>query len=254
MKKHLLLFWAFNAILLTASPVFAADPFGTPGPAPAAVNIYDWYNLGEHVTAATKFNFNESIYQQMDDTYKQVYELMVKANSSEGTLNAFKQWYRVLKALPWDKDWSVWPKEQQNNWNNSPLEGAWTKAVQTDAQRAKESEFFYWIGRHTLDLAWEVPYYQSQGYTKNANDLIASAAGDFIYFSTDPGYSPIFTALTPEVQNAMTFIMAAKKKLSGATDPFDTSSQAGLTADDVSKIVDAAKQIRAAAQAKQFTK
>lgn len=254
MKKHLLLLSVFNAILLAASPVFATDPFGTPGPAPAGINIYDWYNLGEHVDAATKFNFNQSVYQQLDDTYKQIYELMVKANLSEGTINAFKQWYPALKALPWDKDWPVWTKEQQNTWINSPLQIAWTKAVHDDAQRANESEFFYWIGRHTIDLAWEVPYYQSQGWTKEFTDLIIGAATDFLLFSTDSSYSPIFTALTPEVQNAVTLIAAAKKKLSGAVNPFDNSSQAGLTPDDVSKIVAAAKQIRAAAQAKQLTK
>jgi len=254
MKKHLLLFCAFSATLLAASPSFAANPFDTNPPAPASVNIYDWYNLGEYLGAASQFNFNVVIYQQMDDHYKKVYDLMVKAQLSDGTIGAFKQWYPVLKALPWDKDWQTWTKEQQNSWKNSPLRGAWLKGVREDANRAPESVFFYWLGHHTLNLAWAVPYYQSQGWTKDVNDLIASSATDFFDLSTNSSYSTIFGALTPEVQNAITFIAAAKKKFSNPPNPFDKSGQTGLTPDDISKIVDAAKQIRAAAQANQLTK
>jgi hypothetical protein len=35
--------------------------------APGAVNIYDWYNLGEYVATSSQFNFNEIVYQKMDD-------------------------------------------------------------------------------------------------------------------------------------------------------------------------------------------
>jgi hypothetical protein len=257
MKKHLLLVYAFNAILLTASPSFAANPFGTPAPAPApaAINIYDWYNLGENVGAATNFYFNVTVYEQMDDTYKQVYDLMVKAHLSDGTISAFKQWYPILKALPWDKDWSTWTKEQQDTWKSSQVAGAWFKGVSDDAGKAVESVFFYWLGRHIISVAWSVPYYLSQGWTDDAKAEIVSAAKDFLDFSTNSTYSAIFSALTPDVQNAMTFIAAAKKKATGAVSPFDKSgAQAGLSPDDMAKIVDAAKQIRAAAQANQLTK
>jgi hypothetical protein len=137
---------------------------------------------------------------------------------------------------------------------NSPLRGAWFKGVSEDVNRAPESVFFYWLGHHTLNLAWAVPYYQSQGWTKDANDLIASSATDFLDFSTNTSFGAIFGALTPQVQNAITFIAAAKKKFSNPPNPFDKSGQTGLTPDDISKIVDAAKQIRAAAQANQLTK
>jgi hypothetical protein len=254
MKKHLLLFCAFSATLLAASPSFAANPFDTNPPAPASVNIYDWYNLGEYLGAASQFNFNVVIYQQMDDHYKKVYDLMVKAHLSDGTLATFKQWYPDLKALPWDKDWTTWTKEQQNSWKNSPLEGAWYKAVREDANHSVESLFFYFLGRHALYLAWAVPYYQSQGWTKEANAYIASAAADFLEFSTNSTYTAIFSALTPDVQNAITLIGAAKKKISGPPNPFDNTSQAGLSPEDITKIIDAAKQIRVAAQANQLTK
>jgi hypothetical protein len=254
MKKHLLLFCAFSVILIAASPSFAANPLDTTPPAPASVNIYDWYNLGEYLGAASQFNFNVVIYQQMDDHYKKVNDLMVKAHLSDRTLAAFKQWYPDLKALPWDKDWTTWTKEQQNSWKNSPLESAWYKGVRDDANHTVESLFFYFLGRHTLYLTWAVPYYQSQGWTKDANDLIATAASDFLYFSTDSTYTPIFSALTPDVQNAMTLIGTAKKKISEAPNPFENTSQAGLRPDDITKIIDAAKQIRAAAQANKLTK
>ena len=254
MKKHLLLFYAVNAINLMGSPSFAANPFGTPAPAPAAINIYDWYNLGEYVAAAWEYDFNVTIYEQMDDTYKQVYDLMVKAHLSDGTINAFQQWYVVLKALPWDKDWSTWTKEQQNTWKTSPVRAAWSKGVSEDAAKSVESLFFYWLGHHILDLAWTVPYYLSQGWTDDAKGKIVSAGTDFHDFSTNSTYSAVFAALTPDVQNAMTFIAAAKNKAPGRGNPFDKTAQAGLTADDISKIVDAAKQIRAAAQANQLTK
>jgi hypothetical protein len=254
MKKHILLFCAFSAVLIAASLSFAASPFDTTPPAPAAVNIYDWYNLGEYLSAASQFNFNVVIYPQMDDHYKKVNDLMVKAHLSDGTLAAFKQWYPDLKALPWDKDWITWTKEQQNSWKNSPLAGAWFNGVRDDASHSGESLFFYFLGRHTLDLAWAVPYFQSQGWTKDANAYIASAAADFLAFSTNSNYSSIFSALTPDVQNAITLIGAAKSKISGAPNPFDNTSEAGLRPDDFTKIIDAAKQIRAAAQGNKLTK
>lgn len=254
MKKHLLFFCAFSVILIAALPSFAANPLHTTPPAPASVNIYDWYNLGEYLGAASQFNFNVVIYQQMDDHYKKVNDLMVKAHLSDGTLAAFKQWYPDLKALPWDKDWITWTKEQQNSWKSSPLASAWYKGVRDDANRTIESLFFYFLGRHTLYLAWAVPYYQNQGWTKDANAYIASAAVDFLDFSTNSTSSTIFSALTPDVQNAITLIGAAKSKISGAPNPFDNTSEAGLRPDDITKIIDAAKQIRAAAQANQLTK
>ena len=254
MKKYLLLSCAFSAILLAASPLFAANPFDTAPPAPASVNIYDWYNLGEYLDAASTLNFNVVIYQQIDDHYKKVYDLMVKAHLSDGTLAAYKQWYPIFKVLPWDKDWQSWTKEQQNSWKNSTLAAAWYKGVRDDASRTPGAVFFYWLGHHILDLAWAVPYYQSQGWTKDVNALIASAATDFLDFSTNTSFSTIFGALTPEIQNAMTSIAAAKKKISGPPNPFDKTGEIGLTPDDISKIVDAAKQIRAAAQANQLTK
>jgi hypothetical protein len=254
MKKHLLFFCLFNAIVLAGSPSFAASPFGAPAPAPAAINIYDWYNLGEYISAASEFNFNVSIYEQMDDTYKQIYDLMVKAHLSDGTIGAFKEFYPILKALPWDKDWQTWTKEQQNTWKSSPIAAAFFKGLRDDAGKAPETLFFYWLGHHVLSVAWSVPYYQSQGWSNDVKDAIVSAATDFHEFATASAYSAIFSALTPDVQNAITFIAEAKKKASGVSNPFDKSAQAGLSPDDIAKIVEAAKAIRAAAQANQLTK
>ncbi|MBV8377226.1 MAG: hypothetical protein JO279_09510 [Verrucomicrobia bacterium] len=252
MKKHLFLLYAFYATFLVASPTFAENPFATPPPAPASINIYDWYNLGEYLEASSQLNFNFSVADQMDDTYKHVYDLMVKAHVSDGTINAFKQWYVVLRALPWDKAWNTWTKEQQNAWRNSPLPGAWYKGVAENASHAVESMFFYWLGEHTLAVAWAVPYYLSQGWTKDATDEIVSAAKDFAYFSTNADYNPVFSALTPDVQKAITFIASAKKKVAiVGGDPFQKST--GLSSDDIAKIVDVAKAIRAAAQANQLT-
>ena len=73
---------------------------------------------------------------------------------------------------------------------------AWLKGVKEDANRAPESVLFYWLGHHTLNLAWAVPYYQSQGWTKDLNDLILSRlANIFLYFSTNSSYSTIFPVL-----------------------------------------------------------
>jgi hypothetical protein len=256
MKKYLLSFYAFNALLLATSPSFAAtNPFKTsPAPAPASINIYDWYNLGEMVAAADVGSFNYAVYAQMDETYKQIYDLMVKAQLSDGTISAFKQWYPVLKALPWDKDFQTWTKEQQAAWQQSPLSAAWYKGVSADAHKAVESEFFYWLGNHAILLAWAVPLYQNDNWMDGVKSTIRYAAQDCAAFSTDSGYSGVFAALTPDVQNAITFIAAAKKKVTPSTNPFDKGGQSGLTADDISKIVDAAKVIRAAAQANQLTK
>jgi hypothetical protein len=256
MKKYLFSLYAFSALLLATSPSFAAtNPFGTsPAPAPASINIYDWYNLGEMVAATDVGSFNYAVYQQMDETYKQIFDLMVKVQLSDGTINAFKQWYPVLKALPWDKNFQTWTKEQQAAWNNSPLSGAFYKGVSQDAHKVVEAEFFYWLGHHAILLAWAVPLYASENWADGVKGTIKFAAQDYATFSTDSGYSGVFAALTPDVQSAMTLIAAAKSKVTPSTNPFDKGGQSGLTADDVSKIVDAAKAIRAAAQANQLTK
>jgi hypothetical protein len=256
MKKHLLSFCALSALVLAASPSFAAtNPFGpSPAPAPASINIYDWYNLGEMVAAADVGSFNYAVYAQMDETYKQIYDLMIKAQLSDGTISAFKQWYPVLKALPWDKNFQTWTKEQQAAWNNSQLSAAWYKGVSQDAHKAVESEFFYWLGNHAILLAWAVPLYQGENWSDGVKNTIKYAAQDFVAFSTDSGYSGVFAALTPDVQNAITLIAAAQSKVTPSKNPFDKGGQSGLTADDISKIVDAAKVIRAAAQANQLTK
>ena len=257
MKKYLLLFYAFNALLLATSPSFAAaNPFGTPAaPAPASINIYDWYNLGEMTGAASQAIFNYSVYEQFDDTYKQIYDLMVKTQLSDGTINAFKQWYPVLKALPWDKNYQTWTKEQQNAWEKSPVQGAWFKGLHDDAGKSPETEFFYWLGYHSILVAWAVPIYQSNNWNEAVTSLVAITAQDFLFFASDSNFTGIFGALTPEVQNAMTFIGSAKKKASPSTNPFEKGGgQSGLTPDDVAKIVEAAKAIRAAAQANQLTK
>ena len=256
MKKYLLSFYAFNALLLATSPSFAAtNPFGpAPAPAPASINIYDWYNLGEMVAATDVGSFNYAVYQQMDETYKQIFDLMVKVQLSDGTINAFKQWYPVLRALPWDKNFQTWTKEQQAAWNNSPLSAAWYKGVREDAHKVVESEFFYWLGDHAILLAWAVPLYQNDNWAEGVKGTIKGAAQDYAYFSTDSAFSGIFAALTPDVQGAITLIAAAQSKVNPSKNPFDKGGQPGLTADDVSKIVDAAKAIRAAAQANQLTK
>ena len=255
MKKHLILLSAFTAIVLATSPSFASNPFGTPAaPAPSSIDIYDWYNLGEMIAAASEYSFNVSIYEQMDDTYKQIYDLMVKAHLSDGTINAFKQWYPVIRSLPWDKDWQTWTKEQQAAWQKSALSAAWLKGVGQDASKAVESVFFYWLGHHAILLAWAVPYYQSGNWADGVKNVISYASTDFLDFSTNPNYSGVFGALTPDVQSAITFVGSLKKKLSPNTNPFDKNPQGGLTSDDVAKAVDAGKAIRAAAQANQLTK
>lgn len=252
MKKRL--FTLCCTAFIAASPAFAANPFDTTPPAPAAINIYDWYNLGEYVAAASQAPFNQTVYQQMDESYKKVYDLMIKTHVSDTTLSAFKQWYPVLKALPWDKDWTAWTKEQQTIWQQSPLQVAWYKGVMEDASHAVESLVFYWLGHHSLLLEWAVPIYQSWGWADGIKNTVNYAATDLAVFATDPKIQPIFSALTPDVQSAIVLIGSAKKKLSGVTDPFGKTSDAGLTADDVAKLVDAAKRIRAAAQANQLTK
>ena len=256
MKKHLISLYAFTALILATSPSFASNPFGTPAaPAPSSIDIYDWYNLGEMIAAASEYSFNVSIYEQMDDTYKQIYDLMVKAHLSDGTINAFKQWYPVVKSLPWDKDWQTWTKEQQAAWQKSPLSAAFLKGVGQDASKAVESLFFYWLGHHAIILAWAVPYYQSGNWADGVKNVIGYASADFLDFSTNPSYSGVFGALTPDVQGAITFVGSLKKKLSTSTNPFDKNPQGGgLTSDDISKAVDAGKAIRAAAQANQLTK
>jgi len=135
MKRLFVLICAFAAIGLNVSPLHAADPFAATSatPSPASVNIYDWYNLGEYIGAVSAFNFNVSIVQQMDETYKKIYDLMVKAHLSDATIAAFKEYYPQLKKLPWDKDWETWTKEQQEVWTKSPAGIAWFKGLSDDA-------------------------------------------------------------------------------------------------------------------------
>jgi hypothetical protein len=246
MKKYLLISLLSTASVLGVAPVPLAGAVEVTAENPDSANLagYNWYNLGECVGAALEFSFNQRVSQQMDDQYKRIYDAMVKAGVSDATLAAFKEWYRVLQSLPWDKDWQQWSKEQQNAWINGG--SSWYKGVRTDAGNKPESLFFYWLGRHTIKVSYAVPYYQSQGWAQDVTDAVASAADDFLSFSTDDVYKTVFSTLSPDIQKLMTFIASFDRKLKLPANPLDPSDQ--ITADEIAKIIEAAKQLRAAAQ------
>ena len=250
MKKLLLIFLTANALCVFGSPLFAADnPFGKTA-APASVNIYDWYNIGEFVDAMGYRRFNSSVYATMDDTYKELFDLLSKAHVSDATLGGFNEWYAIVKALPWDKpDYSTWTKKDQDTWEHSPVYGRFFDSLLEDARKNIESRFAFWLGYHTLDLVWNVPYYQQDH--EGVQKMIAGAAGDFLGFATDPDYKSVFSALKPEVQTAITFIASMTKKLPDPNNPL--KKRQGLTPDDIAKVVDAAKVIQEAAHASQLT-
>jgi hypothetical protein len=251
MRKLLLVFLTANALCFSGSPIFAADnPFGKT--APASVSIYDWYNVGEFFNSMGWLRFNYSVYNDgsMDDTYKQFSELLKKAQVSDATLSAFNDWYAIVKALPWDnRDYSKWPKKDQDAWN-SPVWGRLWDSLKADFRKNIESLFAYWLGYHTLDLVWNVPYLQKD--PQGVQSRISSAASDFLEFSTNADYKTVFSALKPEVQNAIIFIASMKKKIPDPDNPLKKAGQ-GLTPDDVAKVVESAKVIREAAQASQLT-
>jgi hypothetical protein len=55
-----------------------------------------------------------------------------------------------------------------------------------------------------------------------------------------------------EVQQAIIFVASIKKKIPDPDNPLDTAGQ-GLTPDDITKVIEAAKVIREAAKARQLT-
>jgi hypothetical protein len=233
-----------SVVNLAAVPLAGAVEITTANPDSTNTAAYNWYNLGECVGAALEFSFNQRVSQQIDDQYKRIYDAMVKAGVSEATLAAFKDWYTVLKSLPWDKEWQQWSKEQKDAWVNGG--SPWYKAVRAEAGKKPESLFFYWLGRHTIKVSYAVPYYQSQGWTQDVTDAMASAADDFLSFSTDDVYKATFSALSPDIQKLMVFIASFDRKLKLPANPLDPSDQ--VTGDEIAKIIGAAKQLRAAAQ------
>jgi hypothetical protein len=251
MQKYLSKDYLLIGLLSTASvldlaavPLARAVEITTASPDATNTAAYNWYNLGECVGAALEFSFNQRVSQQIDDQYKRIYDAMVKAGVSEATLAAFKDWHTVLKSLPWDKEWQQWSKEQKDAWVNGG--SPWYKAVRAEAGKKPESLFFYWLGRHTIKVSYAVPYYQSQGWTQDVTDAMASAADDFLSFSTDDVYKATFSALSPDIQKLMVFIASFDRKLKLPANPLDPSDQ--VTGDEIAKIIEAAKQLRAAAQ------
>ena len=249
MKKLLLVLLTANAFYFSGYPISAEDnPFGKT--VPASVDIYDWYNIGESVNAMGATRFNHAVYPNMDETYKNISELLQKAHVSDATLRAFDDWYAIVKSLPWDKtDYSTWTKKEQDSWN-SPVWGRFFNGVVTDARKNIESQFAFILGHHTLDLVWNVPYYQKD--QEGVQKMIGRSAGDFLTFSTSSDYKTVFSTMKPEVQQAIILIASMKKKLPDPDNPLKTAGQ-GLTPDDVTKVVEAAKVIREAAQARQLT-
>ena len=248
MRKRLLVLLAAMAVGLSVSPVFGAgNPLdNTRRAAPAAVNIYDWFKIGEYADAMGTIRFNAAVFDKMDDTYKGIYDVLTKAHVSDSTLSTFKQLCDFLKALPWDKNFQAWTKKDQETWQRFEVGGRFYTSLIADAKNSIEARFAYWLGYHALDLAWAVPYYQNNGWTDGVKSSITNAADDFIGLSTNADYKPLFTALKPEIQSAITLIAAAKNKIPGSDDPFAPKN--GLTSDDVAKIVEAAKTIRDAGE------
>jgi hypothetical protein len=262
MKNLVLIICAVTAAYFNVSSLRADNPFDTtasPTPSPASVNVYDWYALGELLGAAREFNYNLTVADQMDAAYKRIYDAMQKTHLSDSTIAAFKEWYPQLKKLPWNKDWQTWTKEEQDTWLHSPACANWFTAVSQDAKRSVATVFFYWLGRQTISAAWVVPYYESQGWKKDAIEALKNVATDCYAFSTDSTYSSIFQALAPDVQRAITVMGEASNKLKPkADDPFASGGGGGgggaLSDDEIANIVAAAKQVRAAAQGHKLIK
>ena len=157
----------------------------------------------------TAQRFNYAVYPNMDETYKDLSELLKKAHVSDATLRAFGDWYAILKSLPWDKtDYSTWTKKEQDAWEHSPVFGRFWDALITDVRKNIESRFAFWLGYHTLDLVWNVPYWKKD--QEGVQSMIGGSAGDFLGFSTSSDYKTVFSTMKPEVQQAIIFIASMK--------------------------------------------
>ena len=252
MNKRVLVLLVTIAVVFSVWPIFGAGklPDNTTPAAPAAVNIYDWFKIGEYADAIGTFRFNAAVYDKIDDTYKRIYDVLAKAHVSDSTLSAFTQLVGDLKALPFDKNIETWTKKERDTWKRFEIARPFYTNLLADARRSIEASFAYWLGHDALELAWNVPYYQENGWAEAAKNSITNAATDFVSLSANADYKPLFTALKPEIQNAMRLISAAKKKIPGPDDPF--APKDALTSDDIAKIVEAAKTIRDAGEGGQL--
>jgi hypothetical protein len=254
MKNLVLIICAVTAAYFDAAPLRAADPFeaASATPTPASINVYDWYTLGELVTASREFNYNVTVYSQQEAAYKRIYEAMQKVHVSDSTIKAFGEWYSQLKKLPFDKNWDAWTKQEQDTWSSSPAADAWYKGLTEDAGKSMPTTFFYWLGRQTLAAAWVAPYYQSRGWKKDLVSVLTNVSTDCYSFATDSTYRAAFDALAPDVQKELTVMgeLGPKLKPKG-DDPFASpggSTGDPISDDEIAKVVAAAKQLRAAAQ------
>jgi hypothetical protein len=253
MKNLVLIICAVAGAYFDAAPLRAADPFESASatPTPASINVYDWYTLGELVCAAANFNYNVTVYSQLDGAYKRIYEAMQKVHLSDSTISAFKEYYSQLKKLPFDKEWDAWTKQEQDIWLSSPAGTAWLKGIAQDAGKSMPTTFFYWLGRHTLSAAWVAPYYQSHGWKKDLIAVLTNVSTDCYAFATDSNYHAAFDALAPDVQKELTVMGALAPRLKPkAEDPFASPGATAdpISDDDIAKVMAAAKQLRAAAQ------
>jgi hypothetical protein len=197
LNKHVLILLAALAILFSVCRMFGAgNQLDDKKPAaPAAVNIYDWFKIGEYADAIGTFRFNAAVYDKIDDTCKEIYDALAKARVSDSTLSAFTQLVGDLKAFPFDQNFQTSTKKDQETWKRFEIARPFYTNLLTDARSSIEAWFAYRLGYDALELAWDVPYYQENAWAESMKNAIRNAATDFVDLSRNADFKPLFTAL-----------------------------------------------------------
>lgn len=224
----------FSLLCAVAIPITA--------PAQQAGSPYDWFKMGETEFALNYWAYYRAVSDSLQDKLREHQALLKKLDAPSDVLSAFSAIAQIVTALPFSKDWDQWTNDEQQKWKNEffpayyKFGGALIAYVRQDRQR----RFFFWIGIHSIKLAWGVQYeMQNFGYsfTQEMSQTIQPALTDFAGFNGS-AWNDISTTLTPEARDAIKSLAGLGAK---ANDPL---AGVGLTQADLDKIAAAAQTLR----------
>jgi hypothetical protein len=207
----------------------AAGPAGDP---------YEYYRLGETVGSLQDIAYYFLVRERLKARLDEHGALMRKLKLGAQTHAAYDAVSSLALALPFQRepDYSKWSPEDQKRWTDGrALRTKLSASLEADLAKNPHGEFYYWLGRASLELGFTVPQDLRVGvrfYEENQKRLVAT----FTWLRDNPAAKN----LTPDVAARVNSIADLKTKVD---DPL-----AGLTKKDVDAMIESAQSIRDAAR------
>jgi hypothetical protein len=233
MKKTVLVMVPLAVLALVGTSLGQAKPAGAP-----AGNPYDYYRLGETASSLNDIGYYFLIRERLKGRLDEHGALLRKLKLGAESLATFDALSSLALAMPFqtEPDYSKWSVEQQKRWKEGQaIRTKLFTSLEADLAKDPQGEFYYWLGRASMELGFTVPQDLRVGvrfYEENQKRLVAT----YIWLRDNPTAK----SLTPEVAARVKSIADLKAKVD---DPL-----AGLTKNDVDAMIESAQSIRDAAR------